>query len=284
MTIDERLEKYKTHGFTIFERVFDESQMLLWREKHQQLSAENDGQTWFGNMLEAAPDLMWPAVTHPTILEFVEKVMGPFVQLDNLTLAAFSSIEPQKAKGRVSGWHRDRWAHVPYTDAYHRPNAINAISYLQELTDAFGPLRVIIGSHRTPLTMEDTERAKPHPDETLIHMKAGDVVITHNGLVHSGTPNTSGQLRYFFSIYYNLTWLKHTDHHSGPHTQQLLAEAKAANNHQLMRLLGVDEQLQPRCNSGFLLPDEERWEEWAAADRGAISRRDAKRSVTSPGQ
>ena len=284
MTIDERFEKYKTNGFTIFERVFDESQMLLWREKHQQLSAENDGQTWFGNMLEAAPDLMWPAVTHPTILEFVEKVMGPFVQLDNLTLAAFSSIEPQKAKGRVSGWHRDRWAHVPYTDAYHRPNAINAISYLQELTDAFGPLRVIIGSHRTPLTMEDTERAKPHPAETLIHMKAGDVVITHNGLVHSGTPNTSGQLRYFFSIYYNLTWLKHTDHHSGPRTQQLLAEAKAANNHQLMRLLGVDEQLQPRCNSGFLLPDEERWEEWAAADRGAISRRGAKRSVTSPGQ
>ena len=284
MTIDERFEEYKTNGFTIFERVFDESQMLLWREKHQQLSAENDGQTWFGNMLEAAPDLMWPAVTQPTILEFVEKVMGPFVQLDNLTLAAFSSIEPQKAKGRVSGWHRDRWAHVPYTDAYHRPNAINAISYLQELTDAFGPLRVIIGSHRTPLTMEDTERAKPHPAETLIHMKAGDVVITHNGLVHSGTPNTSGQLRYFFSIYYNLTWLKHTDHHSGPHTQQLLAEAKAANNHQLMRLLGVDEQLQPRCNSGFLLPDEERWEEWAAADRGAISRRDAKRSVTSPRQ
>lgn len=283
MTIDERFEEYKTNGFTIFERVFDESQMLLWREKHQQLSAENDGQTWFGNMLEAAPDLMWPAVTQPTILEFVEKVMGPFVQLDNLTLAAFSSIEPQKAEGRVSGWHRDRWAHVPYTDAYHRPNAINAISYLQELTDAFGPLRVIIGSHRTPLTMEDTERAKPHPAEMLIHMKAGDVVITHNGLVHSGTPNTSGQLRYFFSIYYNLTWLKHTDHHSGPHTQQLLAEAKAANNHQLMRLLGVDEQLQPRCNSGFLLPDEERWEEWAAADRGAISRRGAKRSVTSPG-
>ena len=284
MTIDERFEEYKTNGFTIFERVFDESQMRLWREKHQQLSAENDGQTWFGNMLEAAPDLMWPAVTHPTILEFVEKVMGPFVQLDNLTLAAFSSIEPQKAKGRVSGWHRDRWAHVPYTDAYHRPNAINAISYLQELTDAFGPLRVIIGSHRTPLTMEDTERAKPHPAEMLIHMKAGDVVITHNGLVHSGTPNTSGQLRYFFSIYYNLTWLKHTDHHSGPHTQQLLAEAKAANNHQLMRLLGVDEQLQPRCNSGFLLPDEERWEEWAAADRGAISRRGAKRSITSPRQ
>ena len=268
--LDARLETYKTNGFTVFEKVFDEPQMQRWREKHQELSAANDGQTWFGNTLELAPELMWPAVTHPTILDFVEQVMGPFVQLDNLTLAAFASMEPAEAEGRVSGWHRDRWAHVPYTDAYHRPNAINAISYLQDLTDAFGPLRVLVGSHRKPLTIEDTERGKPHPDETIIHMKAGDVVITHNGLVHSGTPNTSGQLRYFFSIYYNLTWLKHTDHHTGPHTQKLLAEAKAANNHQHKRLLGLDEQLQPRCNSGFLQADEERWEEWAAADRAAI--------------
>lgn len=269
-TIEQRLEAYKTDGFTIFEKVFDESQMQLWKEKHQELSAAHNGQTWFGNTLELAPELMWSAVSNSTILEFIEKVMGPFVQLDNLTLAAFPSIEQEKAVGRVSGWHRDRWAHVPFTDAYHRPNAVNAISYLQDLTDEFGPLRVIVGSHRTPLTIADADRGVPHPDETIIHMKAGDVVITHNGLVHSGTPNTSGQMRYFFSIYYNLTWLKHTDHHTGPHTQKLLADAKAANNHQLMRLLGVDEQLQPRCNSGFLHSDEERWEQWAAADRAAI--------------
>ncbi len=269
-SLDKRLEAYKTDGFTIFENIFDESQMQSWREKHQQLSEQNNGQTWFGNTLELAPDIMWDAVTNPTLLNFVEKVLGPFVQLDNLTLAAFPSIEAEKAKGSVSGWHRDRWAHVPYTADYHRPNAVNAISYLQELTDEFGPLRVIIGSHRKPLTMDDEQRAKPHPDETLIHMKAGDVIITHNGLVHSGTPNTSGKLRYFFSIYYNLTWLKHTDRHTGTQTQKLLEEAKASNNHRLMRLLGVDEQLQPRCNSGFLSPDEKRWQDWANADSDAI--------------
>lgn len=269
-TLDQRLEAYKTDGFTIFEKLFDETQMQTWREKYTELSAEHNGQTWFANTLELAPDIMWEAVSDPTILEFLEKVMGPFVQLDNLTLAAFPSMEPEKAEGRVSGWHRDRWAHVPFTDEYHRPNAINAISYLQDLTDEYGPLRVIVGSHRKPITIEPDGRGIPHPDETIIHMKAGDVVITHNGLIHSGTPNTSGQLRYFFSIYYNLTWLKHTDHHTGPHTQKLIEHAKAANNHQHLRLLGVDEQLQPRCNSGFLSSDEERWKEWADADRAAI--------------
>ena len=95
-TLDEHYEAYKTDGFTIFEKVFDESQMQSWRDKHQELSTANDGQMWFGNTLELVPELMWPTVSHPTILEFLEKVMGPFVQLDNLTLAAFASIENRK--------------------------------------------------------------------------------------------------------------------------------------------------------------------------------------------
>ena len=102
-TLEQRLDAYKTDGFTIFEKVFDETQMQLWREKHQELSVTHNGQTWFANTLELVPELMWPAVSHPTILDFVEKMMGPFVQLDNLTLAAFASIEPEKAEGRVSG-------------------------------------------------------------------------------------------------------------------------------------------------------------------------------------
>lgn len=268
--LNQRLKEYKANGFTVFEGLFTEAQMQSWRERHQELMEDYDGQTWFGNMLEYAPKLMWPAVKHPTILDFLESVMGPFVQLDNLTLAAFPSVPKNQAEGRASGWHRDRWAKVPQKDIYERPLASNAISYLQDLTDEYGPLRVIVGSHRQPITIDIEDRNKPHPDETLLYMKAGDVVVTHNHLIHSGTPNSADGLRYFFSIYYNSTWLKHTDNHSGPLTQRLLAEAQERDDYRLMRLLGVDTQLQPRCNSGFLAPDEERWEEWIAADQTAI--------------
>jgi hypothetical protein len=37
-----------------------------------------------------------------------------------------------------------------------------------------------------------------------------------------------------------------------------------------MRLLGDEPQLQARSNSGFLVPDQQRWQEWIAADRNAI--------------
>ena len=134
----------------------------------------------------------------------------------------------------------------------------------------FGPLRVIAGSHRNPVFIEAESRSKPHPDEKLIYMKAGDVVVTHNGLIHSGTPNTSGQLRYYFGIYYNSSWLKHTNNHSGPLTQRILAEARSRNDYRHMRLVGEEPQLQARSNSGFLVPDKQRWQEWTEADRNAI--------------
>jgi len=269
--IFDHLEEYQQKGFTIFPSLYDQSQMQLWREKHAELMADYTQQTWFGNALEYAPKLMWPAVSHPILLDFLEQVMGPFIQLDNLTLAAFPSVAKEEAKGRVSGWHRDRWAHLPQEGIYTSPLASNAISYLQDLTDDYGPLRVIAGSHRHAVAIGEGEaRSQPHSEESLIYMKAGDVIVTHNGLIHSGTPNTSGQLRYFFSIYYNSSWLKHTDNHSGPLTQQLLAEARKRKDYRQMRLLGDDPQMPSRCNSGFLMPDQQRWQQWIESDLQAL--------------
>jgi len=196
--------------------------------------------------------------------------MGPFVQLDNLTLAAFpTNDKPDTVVGTISGWHRDRWGQVPRSGVYERPHAINAISYLQDLTPEYGPLRVIAGSHRRSITMEPAERNVPHAEETVLDVRAGDVALIHNNLIHSGTPNTSGQTRYFLSVYYNLTWLKPTDNHFGPNVLQLKKEAREANDHQMLRLLGEDDHLEFRANNGFLTDDETMWREWVDKDKAA---------------
>lgn len=273
---DARLAEYRQQGYTVFEGVYDEGRMQLWREECLRLEASSPGihapgnrSWWFGNVLERSPALMWPAVSNPLLLDFAERVVGPFVQLDNLTLAAFPSVSKEEAAGKVSGWHRDRWAHMP-SGHYERPTAWNTICYLQDLTDEYGPLRVIPGSHIDPVAIDEHEQTRPHPDEVVLYPKAGDVVFTHNGLLHSGTPNTSGQRRYFFSIYYNTSWFKQTDTMGGPNCQQLIRWACKRNDYRSLRLLGVDEQLQPRANSGFLQPDEVRWEGWLEADKGAL--------------
>ena len=102
-------------------------------------------------------------------------------------------------------------------------------------------------------------------------MKAGDVILTHNGLLHSGTPNTSSENRYFFSIYYNISWLKHTDTFDGPNCKQLKARARKHGDYRALRLLGKDDHLQARANSGFVAPDQERWQQWQERDQEALA-------------
>lgn len=81
-------------------------------ERQTPLGAEKPTQ-WLSSVVEYEPWLMLPAVNNPTILDFAERVMGPFVQLDNLTFMAFPSLPHAEAEGRASGWHRDIWAWVP---------------------------------------------------------------------------------------------------------------------------------------------------------------------------
>jgi len=272
---DDQLTQYKEQGYTIVEGLYDEPQMQSWREEVLRLEAASTGvyapprSWWFGNMLERSPALMWPTVSNSTILDFAEQVVGPFVQLDNLTLAAFPSVSDDEAKGKVSRWHRDRWGRMP-SGNYERPLSMNAICYLQDLTDDYGPLRVIPGSHVNPVTLTEKERELPHADEVLVHMKAGDVVLTHSGLLHSGTSNMSGKRRFFFSVFYNISWLKYTDTFDGPNCRQLIDWARGRNDHRSLRLLGVEDHLQARGNSGFQVPDEERWQQWIAEDRAAL--------------
>ena len=114
MDLNSVLERYKEDGYAILPRLFSEKQVAAWRAKFDELQRDYD-QWWYGNALEYAPKLFWPVVSHPVILDFAEMVMGPFVQLDNLTLAGFKPVSKQEAEGKVSGWHRDRWGTSPAT-------------------------------------------------------------------------------------------------------------------------------------------------------------------------
>jgi ectoine hydroxylase-related dioxygenase (phytanoyl-CoA dioxygenase family) len=139
------------------------------------------------------------------------------------------------------------------------------------MTDEYGPLRVVEGSHRRPVTIaSEDHRTRPHPEEKLLHVKAGDVVFTHCSLLHSGTPNTSGKPRYFFSSYYNRIGLPTKDNHAGPNVQRIVAAARARNDRRLLRLFGVDDLIEARANALFLAPDEELWDRWIAEDRAAL--------------
>ena len=266
------LAHFKQEGYAVFKHAYDETTMEAMRTEVVRLNRESEGQTqwWFGDTVELLPDLMLPIVANPLLLDFADQVIGPFLQLDNLTLAAFPNEGGDDVAGKVKGWHRDRWARMP-DGHYHKPWAFNAISYLQDMDDDYGPLRVIPRSHINPVSIAEDGQKEPHSDEILVYTEAGDIIFTHNALVHSGTFNVSDKLRYFFSIYYNHSWLKHTDTHDGPNCQKIIEEARERGDHRVLRLFGADDQLQARANWGFLRDEASRWQEWIDADASTDS-------------
>ena len=143
---------------------------------------------------------------------------------------------------------------------------INAIVYLQNLTDETGPLRVIPGSHMRALSIP-RENKTAHPEEKTIYLKSGDVVMFHCSMLHAGSPNMSGEPRYIYIITYNHSWLKYHGNHNGPNAQAFIEFARKENNRLLLRLLGEDDLLFSRANSGYQLPDECMWKKWIDEDR-----------------
>lgn len=275
-SIDQRLADYQRDGYTVFAGFLGPDTVARMRAECDRLSANcarapwhSKPHTWFGNMLERSAELMWPIIRDDRLLDFCERVVGPFVQLDNLTLASFGS-QPREKRGHVSGWHRDRWAHLP-RGHYEMPDAWNAIAYLQDLSDDYGPLRVIPGSHIEPVIITPDEVQRPHARETILHPQAGDLVLTHNGLLHSGTANVMDKPRYFFSIYMNRWGMCHTDNFDGPVCREISVWLRRREDRRGLRLLGDTSLLQARVNYGYREPEAAVWARWQAEDAAAFA-------------
>jgi hypothetical protein len=222
------------------------------------------------DILELEPQLTLPVITITPVLDFAEMVIGPYVQLESITYIGFPA-QPKEHRGMPSGWHRDMFASYPQEGVYQRPMLFNAIAYLEGLTDENGPLRVVPGSHMRAEGVASERSQQPHPEEILVYPQAGDLVMFHCSLLHSGTINTSDNVRYFFCITYNHAWLKYRANYKGPNCQAIIREARQRNDRRLLRLLGVDDQLFSRANSGYTVPDEEKWALWCAEDCAALN-------------
>lgn len=267
-------ENIRRDGYAIIDEVFDAEIRHAWRTTLDHLRESEQASvystvSWYRHILENCPDETLRAVTRPRLLDLIEKLIGPFVQLDGVSLIAFQPVHD--ADSLVRGWHRDRWAEFP-NGVYTVPRAIHVLCYLQDITDETGPLRVIPGSHIRPVAIAPEDETRPHPDEVLLYPRAGQAAVLHNKVLHSGSLHTASESRSFCSICFNHCWMRQPDDFAGPNCRRLRAQAADSGDARLMRLLGLPEPLGAglnRSNCGFLRPDETYWNDWRFEDRAA---------------
>lgn len=142
------------------------------------------------------------------LLDFLERLFGPFVQLDGFGITGTPPHAYTAARRGTlvdQGWHRDssiadrygqHGAGTPYeglinsyaTPKYKPPNGVNLLTYLQDMDETTGALRVVRRSHLgQPPTPSGEAKGIPHPEEILLDMKAGDLVVMHGECIHAGT-------------------------------------------------------------------------------------------------
>lgn len=132
-------------------------------------------------------------------------------------------------------------------------------------------VRVIPRSHLgLPPTPEGNDRWLPHPQEALLDLHAGDLVVLHSDLIHSGTPNASNSLRMYTSTYICRIGLPHRDDFNADVIRRYVAGARTSGDSRVLRFFGeASEQWRERQEA-----------EWAAVAATEKAQREQQKCGT----
>jgi hypothetical protein len=252
-------------GYTVFPRLLPVDLVPLLRAAAERGRQDRQITISGPELFETHAEIILPLIASARVLGTLERLVGPFVQLDSISLA---SAAPH-SDADIS-WHRDPYGGVPKGEEFQKPLALNLLVYLQDLTDDVGPLRVIAGSHRCRLTMSADQITRPHPSEEIVRAKSGDGVLIHNNLVHSRSKNLSQADRIYLSIVYSLTCMRPWINFEAGPLKAIRSEIRSTGNHRLMRLLGDDILGAKRYNSGFMIEEATVWEKWIEEEQSLM--------------
>jgi hypothetical protein len=126
-------------------------------------------------------------ITHPRVLAGIAHVLK-----GDLKLSSLNSRAALPGKG-LQGLHAD-WGRLETPGDFQ---VCNSVWLLDDFTPDNGATRVVPGSHLTgKLPGDDMQNpSDPHPNETVLLGRAGDVVIFNAHTWHGGTLNTTDRPR-----------------------------------------------------------------------------------------
>jgi ectoine hydroxylase-related dioxygenase (phytanoyl-CoA dioxygenase family) len=227
------IEQYERDGYYFPMRVLSTEEARRCREQLEQVERDLGGP--LRGVYRVKPHLLftWLAelVRHPAILDAVEDVIGPDILCWNTSFFTKEARSP----GYVS-WHQDAtyWG-------LSEPDVVTAWVAFTESTAANGNMRIVPGSHRTPLPHVDTF----HPDNLLsrgqeiavevdeakaadIMLEPGEMSLHHVLMVHGSGANPSEDRRIGYAIRYMPTRVRQT---AGPQDSATLVRGRDAFGH-----------------------------------------------------
>lgn len=204
----QKVECYRRDGYAFPVEVLSTAETARFRDSYLELAARLGGAPKPTELflLHLYHRWAWDLVTHPKILDAVERVLGPNI------LVWDSSVFPKPAhsSGYVS-MHQDG----TYWGLQHG-EVTTAWVALTDSRPENGCMRVVRGSQRLPilphddtraannlLTRGQVVRAETQPSEIVdLSLRAGEMSLHHVRIIHGSNANPSGQARIGYAIRY----------------------------------------------------------------------------------
>eukprot|EP00931_Biecheleriopsis_adriatica_P010647 TRINITY_DN111717_c0_g1_i1.p1 TRINITY_DN111717_c0_g1~~TRINITY_DN111717_c0_g1_i1.p1 ORF type:complete len:340 (+),score=33.18 TRINITY_DN111717_c0_g1_i1:60-1079(+) len=180
---------------------------------------EKEKHKFTGSLIPTVDEEFQPLLTNPKMMEGFDALGYAHERVRFMT--GFVISKPAHAPSLA--WHQDCavWDHdVAYED---RPHQLFAMYYLQDTSAENGCLRVIPGTHRkrhrmhdvllntkahsdevrSAVNWEDLPEHSDDPDAVDVPVKAGDVVIGDNRVLHAARRNASDKRRTLITLWYH---------------------------------------------------------------------------------
>ena len=214
MVDSNRLAELRIWGFTVIHDVLDTTAAAAMRDfvvEHALRIGVEHGHRGtalhLANLVTLDP-MFLPVIDHPSVLPYVEHVMG-----SNLILGSLNArvVRPGEAAQTLHGdvpLQMLRFGDDP-------PLMMNSVWALSDLNPHTGGTRLVPGSHQSHLSEPPAGLALPHELQPTV--PAGSVVIFNGQTWHAGGANHSDEMRAaMFGHYRNGHWLRfQCDPHDG---------------------------------------------------------------------
>jgi hypothetical protein len=140
-------------------------------------------------------------VSHPTILETVDLLLGDHCSTFQIDLTQLVDIGPGEPAQMI---HRDQWSfdHYPFPTGFEAE--ISTMWAATDFTEEMGATRVVVGSH---LWEEDPSEVDPALSAGAV-MSKGSVLMYVGSVFHGGGANTTDVHRVGINVGYSLGWLR----------------------------------------------------------------------------
>src|ERR1700759_5720601 len=140
-------------------------------------------------------------ITHPTIIDTLDLVLGDHASTFQIDLTQLVNIGPGAPAQMI---HRDQWSFDRYQFPRGFEGAGATMWAVTACTEEMGATRMVVGSHRWEDDPDDVDPALSSPAV----MTKGSVLLYTGSVFHGGGANTTKTTRIGMNVGYSLGWLR----------------------------------------------------------------------------